>query len=403
MRKLSIFFFGLIFIYLFYGILISAYDFQAVPKDLSPRQPEHFYDYAGVLNVHTSQSTGSGSFDSVIQQAQAADLDFIILTDLNNFDKQKELEGYYGRLLVFVGGEYNYLDSRLLNFDASQTDQLMGRGRAQMVFAELLSRENISSDYGYFILAHPLKPGYGWRGEYPVGLSGIEVFNLKSIWQWSWMNDRAAFIGNLLVYPFNPNLAVVRIFAESSRAELALWDQLNQRRRTVGFAGADAEARVRLFGRPFDLPSYRALFSIMRNHVLVAGELTGSSTSDKRKIADALKNGQFYMSLDLLGDPKGFSSYAKDKNGKILPLGSVVKYASGLELIADLPNRPSVPFETIIYKNGEKVLTSTSALTSFALHGPGSYRTVVRLKITLPPPGGRIWVPWIFTNPIHIQ
>jgi hypothetical protein len=403
MRNITIGLVGLLFAYLFYGLVVSWYDFDAIPKDLAPRHPEGFYDYAGVINVHTAESSGSGKFTDVVESAKAAGLNFMILTDLNNFDKQKDLESYYDQVLVFIGGEYNYLDSRLLNFDASNTDQLMGRGRAQMVFAELLSRQNADPDYGFFVLAHPLKPGFKWRGDYPEGLSGIEVFNLKTIWQDSWLNDRSAFIGNLLMYPFNPDLSVIRIFAASSRSELTLWDNLNLKQKVVGFAGSDAESRVRAFGRAFDIPSYESLFSIMKNHVILRSELTGNASADSRKIADALRAGQFYMSLDLLANPKGFNSYVKSKTGEVTLLGGTVKASDGMELIADLPVKPTVPFETVLIKDGDKIASSTSARTSYAVHGPGSYRIMVRLKVTLPPPSGRIWVPWIFTNPIQIQ
>jgi hypothetical protein len=355
-----------------------------------------------VINVHTSDSTGSGSFTSVVEAAQASHLDFIILTDLNNPEK-KSLESYYDQLLVFIGDEYSYLDSRLLNFDATQNEELMGKGRAQMFFAELLSREKIDPPYGMFILAHPLKPGYRWRGEYPDGLGAMEVFNLKSIWQDSWLNDRKAFIANLLMYPFNPDLSLAKILTSSSRAEIALWDQLNQKRKVIGFAGSDAESRVKLFNKNFEIPSYKSLFSIMRNHVLLRSELTGNSTQDRRKIADALRAGQFYMCVDLVANPKGFSAYLKNKKGELTPLGASARMSEGLEYIVDLPAKPLVPFEVILYKDGEKIVTSTSARTSYAIHGPGSYRIALRLKVSLPPPGGRLWVPWIFTNPIQVQ
>lgn len=403
MRKIILGLVGIVFLYLFYGVIVSSYDFNAIPKDLVPKDPEYFYDYSGVINVHTAESTGSGSFEIVVQSAQAADLNFIILTDLNNFDKNKDSEGYHENVLVFVGGEYSYLDSRLLNFDSSKSDQLMGRGRAQMVFTELLSRQNIDPDYGFFVLAHPLKPGFKWRGDYPDGLAAIEVFNLKTIWQNAWLNERGAFLANLLIYPFNPRLSVIRLFADSTHNEINLWDQLNQKRKVVGFAGTDAESRVRIFGRSYEIPSYQALFSIMKNHVLLRSELTGNVQTDRRKVVDALRSGQFYMSLDLLANPKGFSSYARTKSGEIIPLGGKAKTEDGLELIADLPVKPSVPFEIILYKDGEKIASSNSARTTYDLYGPGSYRTVVRLKVTLPPPAGRIWVPWIFTNPIRVQ
>lgn len=385
-----------------YGLFLSRYTPRILADDLKPQDPAGFYDYAGVINIHTRAGSGSGTPEEIIAAAEESAVDFLVFTDLkpeNNVE-----ESYNNNVLVMIGNEYRYLDSRILNFDSSRDEALHSAGRTQVMFANLLSEPIHSPEQGTFILAHPLKPGYEWSGEYPAGLDGIEVFNLKAIWQWSYLNDRGSFAWTLVTYPFNPALAFVRLFAESSKEEIALWDRLNRKRKIIGFVGSDAESRVSFLGNTLEVPSYRTLFSIMKNHVLLSSELTGNLTADQRKIASALRAGQFYMSLDLFANPRGFNTYIKSASGKIWPLGSRVKSGNEpLELVIQLPSKPLVQYQVLVYRDGEKVLSSTSVRTTLPIRQDGAYRVVVRLRVVMPLPDGRMWIPWIYSNPIFVD
>lgn len=394
---------SIIFIFLIYGVILSTYSPDVFSNDLVFKNANGLYDYAGVVNVHTIAGSGSGTVAEIAEAAEEGGIDFVIFTDLNTPREAREDEGYINNVMVLVGSEYKYLDSRLLNIDGELETRSEAAGRSQIKMTDLLNDESRPPEAGMFVLAHPLKPGYKWSGEYPVGLDAIEVFNLKGIWQWTWLKDHSSFVWTVMTYPFNPKLAFARLFAESSDDEIILWDTLNKNRKVIGISGTAAESRIRLFGHVYQFPSYQTLFSIMRNHVLLTSELTGNFEVDKKKITTALKQGQFYMSLDLLANPKGFNSYIKDSTGKIYPLGEKLSLKKDLELIVQLPSKPLVPFQVIVYKDGERIVTSTSALTSLPIREAGSYRVMVRLRVILPIPDGKKWIPWIFTNPIHVN
>src|SRR5690606_12829335 len=102
-----------------------------------------------------------------------------------------------------------------------------------------------SHNDSFLVLAHPFKPRYHWAGDLPSGLDGLEIINLKSIWQHAWLEKRVSFLWTLFTLPFNERLALVRLF-ETPKKEIELWDQLSQRRHTVGLLGADAESRIRI-------------------------------------------------------------------------------------------------------------------------------------------------------------
>jgi len=392
-----------LFLFVFYGAYLFQYDLKIIPQELVSSHPSGFYDYKGVINVHTDLSTGTGTPMEVIHAAQRAGLDFISFTDLNVFDPPENIASYYDNVLVFVDGEYSYLNSRLLNLFATSSKHLQGVGRSQVFFNDLLSSYPRPESAGILILAHPFKPDYQWSGEYPVGLDGIELINLKQIWQKAWLTHRASFFWSLLIYPFNDRLAFIRL-VEDQHEETDLLDRLSQKRHVIGISGADAEARF-LFGKNplFRFPAYETIFGISTNHILLRSELTGNEPSDREKISQAIKNGNFYVSLDLLANPKGFNAVVKSPDGKTFLIGSEFKWKEGMELEITLPHKPRVPFDVDIYRNGELMVVSNSKQTLFKLPGPGNYRVKVRVIPTFPLPDGKRWVPWIYTNPFFVK
>ncbi len=400
--KFFIYTFAVLISYLIYGIFLSQYDLAIIPKELMRHNPEGFHDYAGVTNVHSSFSIGSGSITEIIAAAQQEELDFISIADLNVFEKPIEFQGYHNDLLVLIDGEYSYLNARLLNYDASTEDHLKGVGQSQALFAELLSEPHRPEEFGIFVLAHPLKPRFQWTGPLPVGLDGIEIINLKSMWQQAWIKSKISFMWTALIYLFNDRLALLRLFDEPE-AELALWDQLAEKRRTIGLAGTDAESKINILGTTLAYPSYKTLFRIARNHVLLRSELTGNPQNDRKKINQALREGQFYMSLDSLANPRGFNSYIRNGQNQVWTMGSAVKWQPNLELVVQLPYLPNVPCDTIVYRNGESIMTSNETITHLKLTQPGVYRAKVRVIPTFPIPDGKKWVPWIYTNPFYVK
>ena len=132
------------------------------------------------------------------------------------------------------------------------------------------------------------------------------------------------------------------------------------------------------------------MFRLVRNHVLLRSELTGNPLSDGEKLSHAIEQGQFYMSLDILAEPKGFNAYIETAAGEILPMGSEVKFPKGHEACRHLCRTSRMcPFDTMIIHNGEKMMTSNSQRTEIFIHDPGVYRVEVRVIPTFPLPDGK--------------
>lgn len=402
MRKLLILS-SFVLLFLFYELAISQYHFSIIPEELEPENAPGYYDYKGITHAHTNIGLGSAPPSEVVEAAQEVGLDFLILTDLNNFNPNREIAGYHRQTLVFVAQQFSYLDSRLIIYDSLNPRTIGTLGEAQMTLADLLSQSGKDSQQDLIVLAHPFKSGYSWSGAYPSGLDGIEVINLKSVWRKAWESYKPSFFWSVLIYPFNSQLAFVRLYTEP-RDEIQLWNKLNQTQKALGFSGAEATARTGSISGElyFKFPSYQTSFALSTNHVLLRSELTGDKTKDSQKIMEALSGGQFYMALDLLGNPKGFS-YSLIDGERILPMGSEVQFKKGMKLSVHLPRKPKVPFEIQVFKDGDHMMSSSSVESEYEVHGPGVYRVVVRAIPTLPLPDGKRWISWIYSNPIYVR
>ncbi len=207
---------------------------------------------------------------------------------------------------------------------------------------------------------------------------------------------------SFITYPFNPRLSFLRLFREPDD-EISLWDKLLNERPVWGFAGADANARaIPIANYLIKFPSYLMSFGITSNHILLTTELTGSYEKDRLKIFTALKKGQFYFALDLLGNPKGFVANIFDRE-KSFQMGSTIKFNKNLILKAKIPIEPKYFYELVVFKNGEKVSISNTKEILYEIKSPGVYRIQVRVSPYLPIPDGKKWITWIYTNPFIVN
>ncbi len=383
---------------LIYGIYLGLFQFKIILPEIEVANSPHYYDYRGVTNVHSNASTGSATYSEILRYAKKSNLDWIIITELNQPSPPRFIEGYFQDMLVMTGGEYSYFDSRLLYYGSEIPP--VGTSQTQVFFADILSQSARSNDL--VVLAHPYYSRYGWVGDFPQGLDGIEVINLKSVLDKTWKESKSRVLLSLLLYSFNPNIAFMNIYSNPDD-ELVLWDQLNKKQKMIGFAGNDTTARVPISDEKYlKFPSYETSFGLLSNHVLLQTELTGNYKSDSHKVFEALQNGQFYMSLDFLGSPKGF--YAEIKDGDtIYPIGSTLTMKDGLSLVIEMPEGISAPFQVNVKKDGEHYSTSNSKNTVLNISAPGIYRIEVRVNPRVPIPRGSRWIPWIYTNNFIIE
>src|SRR3989344_1562657 len=229
--------------YFVYGFYISQYEISVIPQKLKGESPSGYYDYRGVINVHSNISIGSSGPSEIAAAAKTANLDFIFLTDLNAFENNVHNDSYSQSVLFLAGGKYSYLDSRLIFY--SPNKKLIGTnlGEAQIRFADMLTQKDGGNKDSLLVLAHPYKLGFSWTGDLHLGLDGIEVLNVKSLSVQAWQHSKASVIWSFLIYPFNPDFSLARLFLEPTD-EFALFDRTTLNQKIFAFAGAEASARA---------------------------------------------------------------------------------------------------------------------------------------------------------------
>jgi hypothetical protein len=392
----------LFFAFFIYGLYLTQFHFSVLTDELQAKNPVGFYDYRGQIDVHTTIGQGSGSPNEVIQAAQETNNDFILINDINDFTLNYSSEGYHHQTLTLVGGQYNYVDSHLIFFDVLHKSPIDSFGKAQVVLADQLSQKLTDKSKDILILAHPFKQGYSWTGAIPSGLDGFELLNLKVIWQKAWQKSKISFLWSLITYPFNSQLALLRLY-EDPHEEMELWDSTLRTRKFTAFAGSDATAKTGSIGTfSVKFPSYQLSFGLLSNHVLLTSELTGNFDGDRKKIIDALKRAQFYMSFDILANPKGFNCFIEE-NERIYGLGSDIHFTPHLVLFTHLPQKPRVDFEVIVIKDGVSIKTFNTQDSKFEISSKGVYKVAVRVIPTFPLPDGKRWLTWIYTNPFYVN
>ena len=391
----------LLITFFIYGFYVSQFELNFVPKKV--KTSDFYYDYRLSMNIHTNQSIGSEPLSVVLSEAKKAENNFILITDLNPDLKIPE-DSYLLNVGVLQGAKYSYKDSRLLYFSTQDKNLGLGKGESQLQLSDLLSGEANKNTSDFISLAHPFGKGFEWTGEIPNGLDGVEIVNLKSLSQMSWDKSKLSTLWSLLIYPFNPKLALIRL-AQEPTEEISLFDQVSQKRHFVATAGAEASARaIPLTDWLVKFPSYERSLSIVSNHLLLSSELSGNMQNDRNSILSALKQGQFYICFDALGDSKGFQTYLiSGENQKKISMGALTKYSKNLKIYFKLPSEPTAYYEVVLYKNGERTDILNTFEGLFTIKGPGAYRIQVRISPRLPLPDAVKWLTWIYTNNYYIE
>jgi hypothetical protein len=385
----------LICLYLVYGIYISQYEVAVRSPQLRRENSTGYYDYKGTTHIDADLTATSAA-------ASALGYDFLALSNLNRFDENQQTPFYSHRTLVMPSYKISFLDSRLVLWDNKNLPLFDGLGEAQTFLTDLFSRRDPNLLSRLLILAHPLRPGFQWTGELPPAVQGIEIINMRSMFEQAWRGSKLFCIWSLLIYPFNSRLAVTRLFDDPTK-ETRLLDDLSRDRKILIFgAQDDIAAPVKWLFREMHILSVKSALDFMSTHIWLKSELTGDPQNDSDKVMAALRAGNSYLAIDALGDPSGFFVELSDEKKRHLT-GVDVSWNANLKLDIQIPTGIKVPVEVAVFKDGFHFMSSDSTQTEIPLPGSGVYRVVVYVKPEFPLPDTWRWVPWIFTNPSYVH
>lgn len=352
---------------------------------------ENYREYVGNLHIHSVYSDGSGKHAEIAEAAEAAGLNFVIVTDHNV--RVEGLERYYGRVLLLVGQEVHNSRRRpqanhLLIYGAKQELAPYAFGSTQT----LIQKANECDGICY--IAHPIErssplgsdfDAIPWT-DWPVdGVAGLEIWNYMSEFKgllWS------KFVA--LIYAFLPDWGIRGPY----RATLRLWDELlNKGSRLAALGGADAHAGAyQMAGIRRVVFPYNYLFRCVNTHLLTNGPLTGEEVRDRRLIYEALRAGRTWVGYDLPHSTRGFQFVARSGAAR-RTMGEELKRLGAVTLEITTPARGEIH----LLRDGRLISKTTGALLSYTSAEAGIYRVEVYRRFR----GMRVG--WIFSSPIYIS
>jgi hypothetical protein len=339
----------------------------------------------GVLHVHTGVSADArGDLETVARAARDAALDFVVLAD-HNSEASLGVDGYRHGVLVIGGLEKSTDAGHAIVLGLVELPFRLDGDPATVV--------RDAADLGAFVVvAHPFssRPESSWSAGLD-GVAAIECLNLAEPGAWP---RGLGLLAPLLHYVIDPEAALLT-HLRVSRQPLELWDRALQERPLAGLLGSDAHGGVRIGALWVPVPSYRAVFGLAQQHLLLRAPLSGDVPRDTALVLDAIRAGRGYLGLDSLADSSSFE-FDGASGGRHATMGEPLPLDGVAELHAGAPAPPGTTF--VLLRNGSEV--ARGPRLDLRTDAPGSYRVEARLDPALVP--GHRELPWILSNPIDV-
>lgn len=365
------------------GFYLSQYEFRLFGKQL------HFENlqtnYKLHQNIYSDFTIGSGNINTIINATKNNNGQYVIVTDLNPTFKTNS-DFYEFNTGILFGAKlttdiYSATVYSTSNKTYSPEINLLRSDRSQLVISHIDKTKQL----------------------FPFA-DGIDVINLKNIAYNVWSKKKVSTLWSLLFYPFNPKVSLLRLYRDPDY-ELELFDKISQQKKSSMYLSTEATAKaVPIAHWLIKFPGYSNVMSIASERILLNSEVTFDMDKDQKIVLTALKNGSHYISIDTLGDSKGFEIYGYSSTNKIYCfMGQSCPLNSEMKLYYHLPLEPLSQFKVILYKNGQIFDTKTTTSGDFTINQKGVFRVQVKLNTALPFPDNNKWLTWIFTNNFYFN
>ncbi|MFA6665421.1 MAG: CehA/McbA family metallohydrolase [Armatimonadota bacterium] len=346
------------------------------------------YSYKGCLHVHSTYSDGGGSIEEIMQAAQAAGLDFVLVTDHNTLGALKDgKEGWYGRSLALVGAEITLAAGHFLAFDIPP-DFTWKKEPVQ----DVIDMVNACGGFGFY--AHPTSRRC-WTDWEASGYAGIEILNLSSLFTEAGKRRPARLLFDFACGCFKDTFRAMQTVISGAKPCTEKWEKLLGKGRCVSIAGADAHALLKVGRVRLGIPSYADVFKTLGTYIITCEPLNGELVHDKILVYDALRAGRSYTAFSLWGDAGGFEFFALSPGETRLMGESIKTGGKPVFLNIKIPGERRVLVK--VFRSSKLIMQTNRHELSIPNIGRGIYRVEVSLLKS-----GR-HVPWIISNPIFVE
>lgn len=359
----------------------------------------------GNMHMHSPYSDGELWHAEIAQEAIAAGLDFIIVTDHNVW--VNGLEGYYendnGRVLLLSGEEIHNVRRR------PQASHLLVYGAERELAHYAVNPQElidaVEQAGGICFLAHPHEKDLRILDHDNLGWHDWEIENYTGLEIWNYMSSFACRLADELEkLPFEngllDKLTAVRVALNPEKyitfpeqETLDYWDELlAQGKYIAAVGGSDAHGTPLSFG-PLQrtIYPYEYLFRAINTHLFIEEPLTGDIVRDKQMIYRAIGRGHSWVAYDLPHASKGFRFTGHGRNKG--HMGNRVQMDAGATLQVIVPTRADIR----IVRHGEVVASIKNETNLTYIPGEaGAYRVECTIDYLGKKRG------WIYSNPIYL-
>jgi hypothetical protein len=351
----------------FFTCAATVADYPVVPA-----QPEVRDWPRGAFHVHTRRSDGRGTVEQVAAAAKAAGLQFVLLTDHNDFEPPAP--AFVNGVLMIPGVEISTPHGHLVAF-GMQTPLDGPRAREEGVGA-------VEAAGGISVLAHPIQERNPWLD--PEGARrarGLELYSADTFLRDTLDRPFSRLIPAVGAYLGNP-LHGLMVMVTPQPASMEWLLDLTRERPRLALCSVDAHGQ----------PRYDNVFRAMAMYLPPAA-LSEPLAEDPQvaatQVVRALSGGQAICAFRALGEPTGFALEGPLTERREARVGDV--------LTVRLPPHPPGSVRVQVWGPGELRPDGTT----IELMAEGA----VQIEVWVLAPGrflGSEWKPWIVPSPVRV-
>jgi hypothetical protein len=349
--------------------------------------PLGLHGLACIAHVHSTYSDGTATVAELVETAQGAGAECLLLTDHDTLEaRRRGEEGWRDGVLVLVGHEVSPKGGHLLVFGLDEEISHKGRTEREICTAVLKAG-------GVAFAAHPfsegsrmsklIAPPHGWKLLDDAVCGGIELWSLTSDAAEAWRTPREA-----VEFLRDP----MRTLSGPPARHLEIWDRLCLRRRVPAIGGLDAHQRgIRVRGRAISPMPNARYFAMLQTHLLLPSAPAGDLAADRTAVNEALGEGRCYLSFEALAPGRGFRFWAEG-DAHAAPMGARVD--PGRWTMRAVAPRPA---RLRLLRDGTPVHEAEGHRLEHRIDEDGAYRVEARL---LDDERGRLW---LVSNPVYVR
>jgi len=326
----------------------------------------------GAYHVHSTGSDGRSSVEEIARAARRAGLDFVVLTDHNDF--QVRPPRWEAGVLLIHGVEISTSTGHLVALGMRRPDDAKALQRGGVEAARALG--------GDTYLAHPVQRRNPWRDEPGArAATGLELYSADTFFREAMAHPISRLFPALAGYLGRAEHGVMGLVAPQPGATALLLRLSAEAGPKVALCAHDAHG----------LPAYEDVFRTLALYVppSAAGMLPADAGEAQAHVVSVLREGRALCAFRALGEPDGVRWNGQPAFPRTLRAGEV--------LAVSLPEHAAGSLRLQVQGQGR--------LEPDGLHVRALAPGPLQIEVWVRAPGRLLateWKPWLVPSPLQV-